>query len=43
LVVPRGVPVVEHLYRLTRTDWRRDLFPVAIENLDACLGMFAVG
>lgn len=42
LVAPRGVPI-EHLYRVTRTDWRRDLFPVAIENLDACLGMFAVG
>ena len=43
LVAPRGVPVVEHLYRLTRADWHPDLFPVAIENLDACLGMFGVG
>jgi RimJ/RimL family protein N-acetyltransferase len=43
LVAPRGVPVVEHLYRRTRADWHRDLVPVAIENLDACLGMFGVG
>jgi hypothetical protein len=35
--------VVEHLCRLTRADWHRGLVPVAIEDLDACLGMFGVG
>jgi len=43
LVAPRGLPVVERRYRLTRADWRRGLFPVEVEGLDACLGMFEVG
>jgi RimJ/RimL family protein N-acetyltransferase len=43
LVAPRGTPVVEHRFRLTREDWRRDLFPVELAGLDACLGMFGVG
>jgi len=43
LVAPRGRPVVEHRFRLTREDWRRELFPVELAGLDACLGMFGVG
>ena len=43
LVAPRGTPVVEHRFRLTRADWRRDLVPVEIDNLDPCLAMFGAG
>ena len=39
---PRGVPVVEHLYRLTRADWQ-GVSSRSRSNLDACLGMFGVG
>ena len=39
-VTPRGTPVVEHRFRLTRADWRRDLVPVGIENLAPCLPLF---
>jgi len=42
LVAPRGTPVVEQRYRLARADWRRDLCPVTIENLEPCLRMFGV-
>jgi len=42
LVAPRGLPVLEHRFRLTRADWRRDLFPVELMGLDAGLGMFGV-
>lgn len=43
LVAPRGTPVVEHRFRLTLADWRRDVVPVVVENLDACLPLFGVG
>jgi RimJ/RimL family protein N-acetyltransferase len=42
LVAPRGTPVTEHRYLLRRERWRRDLFPVGIEHLDACLPMFGL-
>jgi RimJ/RimL family protein N-acetyltransferase len=42
LVAPRGTPVVEHRYRLRRQNWDRDRYPVTIEHLDACRGMFGL-
>jgi RimJ/RimL family protein N-acetyltransferase len=42
LVAPRGRPVVHHGYLLRREHWQRDLYPVSIENLDACLLMFGL-
>jgi RimJ/RimL family protein N-acetyltransferase len=42
LVAPRGNPVVEHRYRLRRERWDRDRYPVRIEHLDECLGMFGL-
>lgn len=43
LVAPRGEPLTEHLVRAIPETWRRDLVPVAIENLEGCLGLFGVG
>lgn len=43
VVAPRGEPLTEHLIRVTPETWRRDLVPVAIENLEPCLGLFGVG
>ena len=42
LVAPRGTAVVEHRYRLQRERWDRDRYPVRIEHLDECLGMFGL-
>jgi hypothetical protein len=33
---------VQHRYLLRREDWRRDLYPVGIEHLDACRPMFGL-
>ncbi len=42
VVAPRGEPLVEHRYRLTRANWRRALVPVVIERLEPCLPLFGV-
>jgi RimJ/RimL family protein N-acetyltransferase len=42
LVAPRGRPVVHHRYLLRREHWQRDLYPVSVEHLDACLSMFGL-
>ncbi len=42
-VAPRGVPVVHQRSALTRENWRPDLYPVSIENLEPCLPMFGIG
>lgn len=42
-VAPRGLPIVHRRFALRRENWRRDLYPVRIENLDPCLAMFGVG
>ncbi len=42
LVAPRGSPVVHHRYLLRRENWQRDLCPVSIEHLEACLSMFGL-
>ena len=42
LVAPRGQPVVEHGLLLRRERWQRDLIPVSVEHLEACLPMFGV-
>jgi RimJ/RimL family protein N-acetyltransferase len=42
LVAPRGIPVVEHRYRLTRERWDPDRYPVRIEHLEACRAMFGL-
>ncbi len=39
-IAPRGVPAVERRLWLTRETWRRDLVPVTIEGLEACLPLF---
>ncbi len=43
LVAPRGVPVVEHRFRLLRERWLRDLYPVEIDGLAPCLPLFGLG
>jgi hypothetical protein len=43
LVAPRGEPLTEHLVRVTRETWRRDLIPVTVENLEPCLRLFGIG
>ncbi len=40
MVAPRGSPVINHRYLLRRENWQRDLYPVSLEHLDACLSMF---
>ena len=42
-VAPRGVPVVHQRFALRRENWRRDLYPVRIENIEPCLAMFGAG
>jgi RimJ/RimL family protein N-acetyltransferase len=42
-IAPRGVPVVERMFRLIRDEWQRDRVAVSIENLEPCLELFGVG
>ncbi len=41
-IAPKGVPVTEHLVRVTPGAWRRDLVPVTIDGLESCLDLFGV-
>ena len=42
LVAPRGRPVPQHRYLLRCERWQRDLYPVRVEHLGACLPMFGL-
>ncbi len=42
VAAPRGSPVMHQRYLLRRDRWKRDLYPVSIENLAACLTMFGL-
>ena len=38
-----GRRIVEKMVKVTRETWRRDLYPVTIDGLEPCLGLFGVG
>lgn len=42
MVAPRGSPLINHRYLLRRENWQRGLYPVSLEQLDACLSMFGL-
>jgi RimJ/RimL family protein N-acetyltransferase len=39
----QGRRIVEHVVKVTRETWRRDLYPVTIEGLEPCLKLFGIG
>lgn len=43
ILAVEGRRVVEKVVKVTRETWRRDLYPVTLDGLEPCRGLFGVG